>query len=359
VRRQIEMQISRGVWEIGRRIPGERELARSFGVNQMTANRTIQELVREGLLERRVGSGTFVCAPSQAAQAEPSKLVLVVPYTDHPEDDVYLRRPFRSICHASTQHGVHLQVVQAGADQYPAIVDSYSGSTFIFAAPHELARETLEALHSHGVPLVSMGASWLGAQMHCVDSDNRSGAKRAVEYLLRLGHTRIGFVNGDGTTTNCRDRLEGYREALESNDTQVRDHWIAQAGGDWEIDSDGQSAVVDMLLHPEPVTAIVAAGFFLSLQLLKQVGSLQLKVPEDVSVISLDDSSAAEHLAQPLTAMRQPLAELGVRAAAKALSLLRDASVPALVDLLPMELIVRSSCERCGSYGTAQAPASR
>ena len=353
------MQIGRGVWEVGQRIPGERELARSFGVSQMTANRAIQELVREGLLERRSGSGTFVCAPSEAAQAAPGRLVLVVPYTDHPEDDVYLRRPFQSICQAVAQHGVQLQVVQAGADQYPAIVDSYSGSTFIFAAPHESSRKTLEALHSHGVPLVSMGASWPGARLHCVDSDNRSGAKRAVEYLVRLGHTRIGFVNGDGTTTNCRDRFQGYREALQSSGTQVCDHWVAQAGGDWEIDSNGQAAVVDMLLHPEPVTAIVAAGFVLSLQLLKQVGSLRLKVPEDVSVISLDDSSTAEHLAQPLTAMRQPLAELGARAAARALSLLREADVPAFVDLLPMELIVRSSCERCGSYGTAPTPASR
>ncbi len=346
VRRQIEMQICRDHWSVGQRIPGERELARIYGVSQMTVNRAIQDLVREGKLERRVGSGTYVCDRSEELNGEPSKLVLVVPYTDHPEEDAYLRSPFRTICNEASLAGCSLQVVQATEAQFPNLVDRNPGAAFLFAAPSGQSRDTLKSLQDHGVPFVVMGSSWPDETLNCVDSDNFAGARLATDYLLRLGHRRIGFLNGDPGTTNCQDRLRGYQAALAEAGVEADPSWVAQAGGNWEIVASGRNALTETLLGREPVTAIVAAGFHLCLHLLQMVRSLRLEVPADVSIISLDDSATAEHLSRPLTAMRQPLPEMGRLAAAMALSLLSQPMAEPTTVLVPMELMVRNSCER-------------
>jgi len=94
IQRILEEQILQGKLPAGSQLPGERDLARQFGVSQMTVNRAIQELVRKGRLYRRSGAGTFVTDAVQPVRVH--GVVLVVPYAEHPQADTYLREPFRA-----------------------------------------------------------------------------------------------------------------------------------------------------------------------------------------------------------------------------------------------------------------------
>src|SRR5437868_13567965 len=114
VRRQLETDIRSGQWAVGDQIPGERELARITGVSQMTVNRAIQDMVRAGWLVRRVGAGTFVSEASREPAREAQLTLLVVtPFTDHPEDDVYLSRPFSAIQERASATNSPLMVTQS------------------------------------------------------------------------------------------------------------------------------------------------------------------------------------------------------------------------------------------------------
>ncbi len=348
IRRHIEMRIRRGEFSSGNRLPGERDLATQFGVSQMTANRAIQELVTDGWLTRRVGSGTYVNRQEKLeVESQEMLIVLVTAYTEHPEQDVYLQAPFWAISEYTTSTNCSLQVLQSPENRFSHLVDRFPHAVFIFVAPSEDSYDTLNNLYKQHVPFVVLGASWPDAKFACVDSDNRSGASTAVEYLFRLGHQKIGFINGISSATNCRDRLLGYREGMATRGISVKSEWVVEADSNREIGDRGRRTITDLLLQREPVTAIICAGFALTLSLMELIRSMKLRIPQDVSIISFDDPSAASYMSPPLTTIKQPLYALGERAVHRALPLISGWEVkPIGVEFLPVDLIVRASCER-------------
>lgn len=346
LRRQMQARIRRGEWSVGDRIPGERELARQAGVSQMTVNRAIGELVRSGVLVRRVGSGTYVADQAVTAQAR-SGIVLTMRLTDHPEEDVYLRAPFAAIRDVASRNGCQLVVAQAEEADLPSVAEAHPDMGIIALAPRDESFDVLAHLHRTGVPLVVMGASWERATFPCVDTDNIAGIQTAVSYLVRLRHRRIAFINGELASTNCRDRLAGYLLGMRLHGIDPEPDWTISALNYAELGPDAMRQATALLIGRRPVTAIVCAGYLLTLSLFALLNQLQLLVPDDVSVVGFDDQPSAEHLRPPLTTIRQPLYALGERAAQRLLHLLQSPGTEERgVEKLPVDLVVRGSCRR-------------
>jgi DNA-binding LacI/PurR family transcriptional regulator len=346
IQRIIEEQILQGKLPAGSQLPGERELARQFGVSQMTVNRAIQELVRKGRLYRRSGAGTFVTDPLQPVRVH--GVVLVIPHSEQPQADTYLREPFRAIRDAAQAHGLPLHVVQADVFEYPDVAHRHAQGALLFVAPPIDAYDTLMHLWQRGIRFVVMGASWQSGDLPCVDSDNVGGARRAVEYLLSLGHRQIAYVNGWERSTNCADRLRGYQQALHAWAVPLRPEWVVQAGSDSHLSVQAAQQITDLIIRSEPITAIFVAGYYLTLDILNLLRSLRMRVPQDISLVSFDDPSSAAHLNPPLCTVRQPLYELGRRATEMLFQLLTnpDAVRSCRTVYLPTELVIRESCAR-------------
>lgn len=344
--KHIERLIASGQVREGERIPSEREIARLFGVSQMTANRAIQELARAGVLVRRVGSGTYVQRRDSAVQTTSrSTVVMVPPFADHLEEDTYLRWPFRALQDRASADGFALVVEPAAYSGYEDVVRRYPGAGFLFLIPSEQAYETLNRLFLDGVPFVVLGASWHGAPFACVDSDNVGGARQAMMYLFRLGHRRIAYVNGKESATNCRDRLQGYLQAMAERGIQTADEWVVRPDSNWRLDEASRQHLTALLLGHEGVTAVLCAGYYLMLEVLSLIRTLRLHIPEDVSIISFDDPPSAAHLQPPLTVVRQPLYAMGVRAVERLRPIQSDEPQRG-VEYLPVELVIRGSCDR-------------
>ncbi len=348
IQRILETQILEGKLPAGSQIPGERILAQQFGVSQMTVNRAIHELVRKGRLTRRSGAGTFVTDAVEPVRVH--GVVLVVPYAEHPQADTYLQEPFRAVRSVAQARGLTLQVVQADVCEYRQTAEKHAQGALLFIAPPLEAQDTLASLWKQGVRFVVMGASYQANLFPCVDSDNFGGARRAVEYLLSLGHRSIAYVNGWQGSTNCADRLRGYQHAMDKWGVTVRPEWIVQAGSDSHLAVEARQQLTDLLIRTERVTAVFTAGYYLALETLASLRSLGLRVPEDISIISFDDPSSAAHLNPPLSAVRQPLYEMGQRAMVLLLDLLTSPNPDALRQTfyLPTELVIRESCTRQG-----------
>lgn len=348
IQRHIEQLIAQRQVREGERIPSERAIARQFGVSQMTVNRAIQELVRAGVLVRRVGSGTYVQSkkPSAHAVARPT-VVMVPPFADHLEEDTYLRWPFHAFRDRANTDGFALVVEASHEEGYERLVQTYPEAGFLFLIPNEQGYDTLHRLFVRGVPFVVLGASWKDAPFACVDSDNIGGARMAVSYLFRLGHRRIAYVNGKDSATNCRDRLQGYLQTMEEHGIPVEDDWIVRAHSNWQMDEASRRHLTSLLLRREPVTAIFCAGYYLTLDVLGLIRTLRLRVPQDISIVSFDDPPSAAHLQPPLTVVRQPLYRMGERAIERLLSNMRSSAEKQCgVEYLPVELVVRDSCDR-------------
>jgi DNA-binding LacI/PurR family transcriptional regulator len=261
-----------------------------------------------------------------------------------------LREPFRAVRNVAQARGLTLHIVQADVSEYTQVVEQHAHGALLFVAPPVDAQDVLSSLWQKGTRFVVMGASWQSSSFPCVDSDNFGGARRAVEYLLSLGHRRIAYINGWEGSTNCADRLRGYEEAMQKWDVPARSEWVVQAGSDSHLSVEAKQYLTDLLIRTERVTAVFTAGYYLALETLTLLRSLGLSVPDDVSIIAFDDPSSAAHLNPPLSTVRQPLYEMGQRAMDLLMELLASAEPNALCQTiyLPTELVIRESCVRLG-----------
>lgn len=175
-----------------------------------------------------------------------------------------------------------------------------------------------------------------------VVSDDFNGAQSAVKHLLRLGHTRIGYINGPKHVIPSQDRIRGYTHALTSNGIEFDQSLVRY--GQWEESSSGYQAAQELLSLSDPPTAIFAANDVMAAGVLEALYDLNLRVPEDISVIGYDDRKIAPLLRPGLTTVRLPIYEIGSTAARMLIECLEEES--SLIDSTSVqcELIVRQSC---------------
>ena len=192
-------------------------------------------------------------------------------------------------------------------------------------------------------PAVAVGERLDGASS--ITIDNRSAARRAVEYLIELGHTRIGLVAGpplpDLPTPVPEQRRLGYDDALRAAGLPVYPELAV--GGEWT--AAGAAAALSSLLDcPDPPTAVFCMSDEMAFGVLQAAARRGLAVPEDLSVVGFDDHDLAG--AMGLTTMRQAVDEMGVRAAATVLGLI-DGD-PATDITWDVPLMVRETTAKMG-----------
>ncbi len=193
-----------------------------------------------------------------------------------------------------------------------------------------------------GIPVVAVDPHTGPSGPPTVDSDNLAGARTATEYLLGLGHTRIGLLGGRPDLESARLREEGYRQALAAAGIAV-DPDLVRVGG-YKPDVADQPAH-ELLTLPEPPTAVFAANDISAIRTIEVAQELGLRVPEDLSVIGFDNVPESALCVPPLTTIAQPIRQMG----AEALRMLVDlvAGVEREPHLrLPTALVERESCRR-------------
>jgi LacI family transcriptional regulator/LacI family repressor for deo operon, udp, cdd, tsx, nupC, and nupG len=174
-----------------------------------------------------------------------------------------------------------------------------------------------------------------------VEVDNRRGAREAVEYLIQLGHRRIGLITGRLDVSTSRERRLGFEEAMAAHKLPVQDRYIR--GGDFKQAS-GRALAEELLsLSPAP-TAFFVLNSLMTVGALEAIHRRRLKIPSDIAVIGFDDLPWAEALDPPLTVVRQPAYEVGQAAAELLLKRLSDPTRAVAHVRLPSRLILRSSC---------------
>lgn len=153
----------------------------------------------------------------------------------------------------------------------------------------------------------------------CVYLDNVAGGYLATKHLIEHGHRQIAHLAGWLAIKDARDRLEGYKRALDDAGLPF-DERLVIAGNFTE--EGGQRGAEELLARGRPFTAIVASNDQMAAGALHTFRAHGLRVPEDVSLIGYDDVLFARYLFPALTTIRQPLAEMGRAAARLALAAL-------------------------------------
>ncbi|HUX12089.1 MAG TPA: LacI family DNA-binding transcriptional regulator [Spirochaetia bacterium] len=171
-----------------------------------------------------------------------------------------------------------------------------------------------QVVSNHNIPCVVVNSCEPGVPVDVVECNSLKAARTATEYLLGLGHRDIAFIGGQLSYTNILDRLKGYRAALEDAGIEPRHSLVIDDISLWN-DQGGAEGVYRLFSRPTEPTAIIVSSDFLVAGVYQAAKELGRSIPNDVSVISFDDSPVAPYLDPPVTSCRQPLAEIGAKAA--------------------------------------------
>lgn len=195
-------------------------------------------------------------------------------------------------------------------------------------------------LEAHGMPVVLLNRLIDDPSPDRVVSDNVAGAGLAADELLALGHRRIGTIAGPPSASTGRDRLHGFRTALEraGHPLDERFHrtsdYSHQGGYQWGM---------DLLRGDERPTAVFCANDVVAFGLLDAAKRLGLSVPGDLSVIGYDDIEMAGWDVFGLTTVRQPLEPMAKSAARLLLERIEDPTLPPRAQIFPVGLVRRST----------------
>ncbi|MBU2884404.1 LacI family transcriptional regulator [Gilvimarinus agarilyticus] len=170
--------------------------------------------------------------------------------------------------------------------------------------------------------------------------DNRGAARSVVEYLISLGHRRIGVISGPSTNPHTKDRLAGFYEALAVAGIE-HDHALL-AEGDYTAWSGLNSAKQFCHMTPLP-TAVFCMNDEMAIGAVQTFKAQGLKVPEDISVTGFDDISYARYCDPSLTTVTQPADEMGRLAMDILLRLLDGQELVQQENVLPAEFVIRKS----------------
>ncbi len=314
--------IKNGNMKVGDKLPGERELARQFNVAHMTARHAVQSLVNTGVLHKQHGKGTFVANLKKLSTSEiegkaVSKTVTVVlpAVPKSPKITVTFMRSgiLEAVCEAMSEvnYQVNISYFNYSEKSSPlerCIANSPGGIIFWHnETPKNLFM--LKELNERGIPFVLVN-NYSNQPYDYVVAENRIGALKMVEHLHELGHRKIAYVDRQENETSVNERREGFLEGIKKFD--LNESGIITLKYDFNED-DMRECVKDLVNRK--FTAIFAHNDMAAISVIESLREMNVKVPDEISVVGYDNIDMAQFLTPPLTTVHQDFHEMGRKAA--------------------------------------------
>ncbi len=313
---QVGSWIASGEYPPSSVLPSEVELAEHFSVNRMTMRKALGLLCEEGVLKRYQGKGTVVIGPIGGADL--ADVLYIGPVEAHLFNNIV-----RAAQRQAQQRGVRFQTLETprsddSAWQATLAVYAENAGGFIVAAEsYPIVHKTLSSLKR---PVVVVGDEppkglTLPPGTACVLADQMRAIRVAMEHLLELGHRRILLAEGDanpaGAQIGARQGDRAYPEPLATYYGAYRGVLATHGVADWEgvvnCYQEVEGVVLDSILAflqaPDRPTAVVCQPDFRARGIYAVAALAGLRIPEDLSVIGINDTPWCPALSPALSSV--------------------------------------------------------
>jgi DNA-binding LacI/PurR family transcriptional regulator len=321
------------------------DVATASGVSAQTVSRVINQrpdvadTTRAHVWEmiRRLGYKPNTLARGLVSQRSRVLGIITLPLNDYFRAEIItgLERQARGRGYAC-----QMSYTNDSASDLHELVDSMLGRQvdgIVILTPRRFANPELLV----EIPIVTLAHKLENQHAINVDVDNVDGAYQAIHYLLSMGHRAIGQIAGPSGWIPAADRIEGARRALAEYHAKPSTRYIVECP-EWSI-QDGYSAAHHLLTTSPDITALFCHTDSMAVGAYRALRELNLRVPDDVSVIGYDDLPICQFLEPPLASVRQPSQGLGQLLAHLVIAAIEH-SEPVRQDMLvPAELVVRGS----------------
>jgi DNA-binding LacI/PurR family transcriptional regulator len=360
ISRELLTEIAGGRYGPGARLPSEAQLCRRFGVSRPTAGRALRELQEQGLVDRRVGSGTFVRAPgSSRSPSAYRQLGLLVPALGKMEifelicgELAGLARvhDFGMLWGGNARPGGDADLSPREAEELADLfVEKAVSGAFFAPFEHTVDqdaanRRIVEKFRAAGIPLIlldrDLGTFPVRSPHDLVGVDNFAGGYLLAEHLVKLGARKIAVVTRPLSATTVHARIAGARAALTAHDAEPEEPFA-------RVGDPTDPAFVRGVLAGRRVEAVMCTNDLTAAQFMQTLGRLKVRVPASLRVVGFDDVRYSTLLPVQLTTVQQPCRDIAIVAFQAMRERIADPALPPRSIMLSPRLIVRESC---GAY---------
>lgn len=212
-------------------------------------------------------------------------------------------------------------------------------------APTANAEKQIEFLQKMNVPVVLIDRYFPGIDTDCVRINNFQAAFRAVEHLIKVGRRKIAIVTYDTTLPHMQDRENGYIAAIKANEVLYENEWLIKA--DYKnIHSDVSTGISNLLYPAIQIDALFFTTNSLAVEGLKKINEIGIKVPDQLAVISFDQSDAFDFFYSPVTYVSQSLLDVGKEAVKLVIDRINNNQKETTNIIVESKLVLRDSCGR-------------
>lgn len=310
--------IAEGKLNAGDRLPSENELTERFGISRQTVRKAIGLLEEQGTVRRVRGSGTYVSFDRRENLERRNRIAVMTTYVE----SYIFPKTIQGIEKILFERGYSVQIsftnntLEREKNVLTDLInrDDVAG-IIVEGTKSGLPNPNLylyRQLMNRKIPIVFINTFYPELAVPHVSLNDVKAAETAVNYLIGKGHENIGAIlkldDGQG-----RLRYLGYLKAMEAAGLPVTDSRLV-----W-IDTDESKQLNycrDKILNRvEECSALFCYNDQIAFQLIRMLGERGIRVPEDVSVISVDDSDLALHSEVQITSLPHPKEKLGAKAA--------------------------------------------
>jgi LacI family transcriptional regulator len=211
----------------------------------------------------------------------------------------------------------------------------------LIIAPPEKSQSQIQYLQEQDITFVLIDRYFPDIKTNWVAIDNYTAAYKAVKHFIDIGRKKIGMITFNSSIFTIEERTRGYLSAMKQNGIKFEEKWLK------ELNANNSRKCVEKAIHelldgPDPVDALLFSTNQLAAWGLKHINSLSLTVPDDLAIISFDETEALDLFYSPITYIKQPLQEMGREATKILLDNFGKKSEPVQISL-PAELIIRES----------------
>ena len=200
----------------------------------------------------------------------------------------------------------------------------------------------IDFLFNEGLLYILIGkATSYTNQTIYIDNDNLLAGREATEYLYQLGHRKIAYLGSDSALMFSADRKAGYQLALTSHQIPVRPEYCVEVKN---VSVNNEDAIRGLLMQEAPPTAILVSDDILAVSLERVCLENHLSIPEDLSIISFNNSLFARLTSPQLTSIDINSGQLGSEAASQIINHIENPNLLATKIIVPHRLIERDSC---------------
>lgn len=340
----IKNKVETNELKYGEKLYSENELSSMFGISRQTVRQAINILVQEKYVESKQGSGTYITY-NATVKHDPSMVIGVV--TTYVGAYIF-PNIIRGIETVLTQNNYSIQLafthnkVQNESRVLRSMLEKGVDGMIIEPTQSGLPNPNLglyEEIQRQRIPMLFINSFYPNIKIPHVAMDDHASGFLATDHLIKAGHRRIaGIFKSDDNQGHLR--YSGYMEALLKAGIEIRDENVL-----WYSTEDISDLPTDskrILRRIKDCNGLVCYNDEVALEMVDLLKANQICVPDDISIVSIDNSDLASLCEVPLTSVAHPMDLLGRTAATNLLNLINDHLFKATVEFQP-RLVERES----------------